>query len=137
MIGHNAIGGYGKTATSRFRTKHLQQPKAASVVCEDFATIKAADRDEIELLTNVVNRIETNIFGAEHGNIKDRPWIVAESGVSVLCQRARFRKRALQNLPRIRRQRLTEGRVLVLRVYANGNYWTATGWKNDAVSDFD
>ncbi len=27
--------------------------------------------------------------------------------------------------------------VLVLRVYADRNYWTATGWKDHAVSNLD
>src|SRR6266446_7677742 len=27
--------------------------------------------------------------------------------------------------------------VLNFRVYANRNYWTTTGWKDDAVPDFD
>ena len=28
-------------------------------------------------------------------------------------------------------------RVLKFRVYANRNYWTTTGWEDDAVSNFD
>ena len=27
--------------------------------------------------------------------------------------------------------------VLKFRVYANRNYWTTTGWEDDAVPDFD
>ena len=27
--------------------------------------------------------------------------------------------------------------MLKFRVYANRNYWTTTGWKDDAVSNFD
>src|SRR6266849_8578116 len=33
--------------------------------------------------------------------------------------------------------RAVEGAVLLFRVYADGNYWTAAGWEDDAVPDFD
>src|SRR5580704_7294660 len=33
--------------------------------------------------------------------------------------------------------RLAKWGVLNFRVYADGNYWTTTGWEDDAVSDFD
>src|SRR2546429_3841468 len=59
-----------------------------------------------------------------------RPRLTSRSGA------ARFRKRALQE-PHVHNGGAMRVRVLKFRVYANGNYWTTTGWEDDAVSDFD
>src|SRR5437762_14371729 len=47
-------------------------------------------------------------------------------------RRARLGRRPLQQ-----QRRVVCAGVLKFRVYANGNYWTAKGWEDDAVSDFD
>src|SRR5260370_13154910 len=43
----------------------------------------------------------------------------------------------MTHYPRLPAARAAEAAVLLFRVYADGNYWTAAGWKNDAVPDFD
>src|SRR6266704_2601133 len=47
-------------------------------------------------------------------------------------RRARLGRRPLQQ----QRQAVCAG-VLKFRVYADRNYWTTTGWEDDAVSNFD
>src|SRR6267154_1849713 len=67
-----------------------------------------------------------------------RPRLTSRSGAARFGPSATLgiKKRALQE-PQVHNGGAVRVRVLKFRVYADRNYWTTTGWEDDAVSNFD